>query len=80
LAVNGDRGAPTDGVPRYRVEHRAPNLATLIIGFADTPRECRSLVAVAAGRLLRERVDGELVVVDQATETDLTSRPVWGES
>ncbi len=43
------------GVPRYRVEHRVPTMATLIVGFADTPREYRSLVAVAAGRLLRQR-------------------------
>ena len=68
------------GVPRYRIEQRVPTMATLIVGFADTPRQYRSLVAVAVGRLLRADAVGDIVVVDQATETDLTSRPVWGES
>ena len=65
------------GVPRYRVEHRTRDRATLIVGFADTPLECRALVAVGAGRALREGTGGDLVVVDQETETDLARRPVW---
>ena len=53
--------------PRYRVEHRTRDRATLIVGFADTPLVCRSLVAVGVGRALRERTGGELVVVDKET-------------
>jgi hypothetical protein len=64
------------GVPRYRIEQRVPTMATLIVGFADTPRQYRSLVAVGAGRALREGEGGEIVVVDQETEADLVSRPV----
>ncbi len=66
----------TGGVPRYRVEHRAPDMATLSVGFADTPLVCRALLAVGGSRALRERTGGDLVVVDQATEADLASRPV----
>jgi hypothetical protein len=66
-----------EGAPRYRVEHRASNMAPLIVGFADTPLQYRSLVAVAVGRLLREHAGGELVVVDQTTDADLASRLVW---
>ena len=51
-------------------------MATLSVGFADTPPVCRSLVAVGVGRFLRAGAGGELVVVDQATEADLASRPV----
>ena len=63
--------------PRYRAEHRAPDRAALIVGFADTPLEYRALLAVAVGRLRRVGDGGELVVVDQETEADLASRPVW---
>jgi hypothetical protein len=75
--VTDNGGTAAGWAPRYRVEHRVAAMATLIVGFADTPRQYRSLVAVGAGRALRERAGGEIVVVDQETETDLASRPVW---
>ena len=47
--------------PRYRVEHRTPDMATLIVGFADTPLVYRSLVTVGVARALGERTDALLV-------------------
>ena len=37
-------------VPRYRVEERSPNLATFIVGFADTPAQYQSLLARRAAQ------------------------------
>ena len=44
--------------PRYRAEHRAPDRAVLIVGFADTLLDYRALLAVAVGRLLLVGVGG----------------------
>jgi hypothetical protein len=51
-------------VPRYRVEERQPDLAALIVGFADTPAQYRALLARRAAQLTRARVRAELVVID----------------
>lgn len=56
-------------IPRYRVEERSLELATLIVGFADTPVLWRSLLLVRASQLTRKRRQAELVVIEQETES-----------
>jgi hypothetical protein len=63
-------------VPRYRVEERSPDLATLIVGFADTPVQYRSLLAVRASQLTGARVPAELLVIEQETEAVVIRRTV----
>ena len=60
--------------PRYRVEHRHPDLSPLIVAFARSEHVGRARLAVARARLLRRWERGTVVLVDQATETDLMAR------
>ena len=62
--------------PRYRVEERAPDLATLIVGFADTPSQYWSLLARRAAQLSGARSAAELVVIDQESEVIILRRDV----
>jgi hypothetical protein len=64
-------------VPCYRVEERQPDLAALIVGFADTPLQYRTLLARRAARLSRARVRAELVVIDQDSEAVVLRCNVW---
>jgi hypothetical protein len=54
--------------PRFRVEHRANDVAPLIVDFADFSHVARSQVARAAARLTCVRVVGEIVVAAQDTD------------
>ena len=63
-------------VPCYRVEERQPDLATVIVGFADTPLRSRALLARRAAQLTRARVRAELVVIDQESEAVVVRRDV----
>jgi hypothetical protein len=63
--------------PRYRVEERVPNLAAIIVGFADTPRQYRTLLTLRASQLTRARSSAELVVIDQESEAIVVRRDVW---
>ena len=64
-------------VPRYRVERRQPDLATVIVGFVDTPAQYRTLLALRATQLTRAHVRAELVVIDQEREAIVVRRDVW---
>ena len=64
-------------VPRHRVEERQPDLAALIVGFADTPAQYRTLLAGRAAHLTRARRWAELVVIDQESEAIVVRRDVW---
>ena len=68
------RGAPPP--PRFRVEHRHPDLAAGIVAFADSPLLAEAALAVAAARLRRHGAGGRLAVVDQATEELVAERAV----
>ena len=63
--------------PRYRVEERSPDLATLIVGFADTSVQYQNLVALRGAQLMRARAAEELVVINQETEAIVMRRDVW---
>jgi hypothetical protein len=63
--------------PRYRVEERSPDLATLIVGFADTSVEYQNLVARRGAQLMRARSPAELVVINQETDAVVMRRDVW---
>jgi hypothetical protein len=62
--------------PRYRVEERSPCLAAFIVGFADTPLQYRTLLALRAAHLSRARSQAELVVIDQESEAIVVCRDV----
>ena len=62
--------------PRYRVEHRHPDLATLIVGFDDTAHGIQARLALAHLRCRKRRLAGELVVVAQESDRDLLRVPV----
>jgi hypothetical protein len=64
-------------VPRYRVEERQPDLATLIVGFTDTPVQYQMLLAHRAAHLIRVGSAAELVVIDQEGEAVVVRRDVW---
>jgi hypothetical protein len=55
-------------VPRYRVEHRSPDVSALIVGFADTMLIARGQLASAATRLTFRHAPGEAIVINQETE------------
>lgn len=62
---------------RYRIEHRHADEPPVIVAFADTLWRARAAAgAQRERRRLRGEIDGELVVVDQATETDLRRIPI----
>jgi hypothetical protein len=61
--------------PRYRVEHRSPDLATLIVGFADKLGHAEALCAVARSRFARERLAGEIAIIDRETDADVGRPP-----
>jgi hypothetical protein len=63
--------------PRYRVEERTPDMAAIIVGFADTPLHSETLLARRAAQLIRARVWAELVVIDQDTDTVVLRRDIW---
>jgi hypothetical protein len=64
--------------PRYRIEHRQPDLSPLVVAFADTLRAAH--LAVATERTARGAGGGtgagDLVIVDQETETDVKALPI----
>jgi hypothetical protein len=64
-------------VTRYRVEERQPDLAALMVGFADTPLQYQTLLALHAAHLTLARAQAELVVIDQESEEILMRRDVW---
>ena len=64
-------------VPRYRVEERQQDLAALIVGFADTSLQYRTLLAHRAAHLTRAGSAAELVVIDQESEAIVVRRDVW---
>jgi hypothetical protein len=64
-------------VPRYRVEERMPDLAAFIVGFADTPAQYQTLLALHAAHLIRVGSAAELVVIDQESEAIVVRRDVW---
>ncbi len=63
--------------PRYRVEEHAPDLAALIVGFADTEPQARALLDGHALALTQAQVTAELMIVDQDSETVVFRCPVW---
>lgn len=64
-------------VPRYRVEERVLDLASFIVGLADTSAQYQMLLARRAAHLTRARVQAELVVIDQNGEAVVVRRDVW---
>jgi hypothetical protein len=64
-------------VTRYRVEERQPDLAALMVGFADTPLQYQTLLARRAAQLTRMGSADELVVIDQESEAIVVRRDVW---
>ena len=73
--VSPDQRGATDAPPRYRIEHRDPNLASLVVAFVDTPTAVDFRAALCRQRLRRQGACGELAVVDQDTgETVRTIR------
>ena len=62
--------------PRYRVEHRHPGLASVIVGYGDTPRVVQTQLARERNRLLRQHVGGDLAVVAQDSDEDVLCIPV----
>jgi hypothetical protein len=65
-------------VTRYRVEERQPDLAALMVGFADTPLQYQTLLALHAAHLTLARAQAELVVIDQDSEVIVLRRDVPG--
>ena len=63
-----------DTPPRYRIEHRHPDLSPLVVAFAHSELVGLARLAVAQATLLRRWERGAVVLVDQATETDLMAR------
>jgi hypothetical protein len=63
-------------VPRYRVEERVPNLAAMIVGFADTSAQYQMLLARRAAHLTRVESAAELEVIDQESEEIVMRRDV----
>jgi hypothetical protein len=59
--------------PRYRIEHRHPDLAPLIVAFVDSLKVAHLAVATKRSVLRRRGLDGELVIVDQETEANVKS-------
>jgi hypothetical protein len=64
-------------VPRYRVEERVPDLASFIVGFADTPAQYQMLLARRAAHLTQAGYSAELVVIDQESEEIILRHDVW---
>ena len=62
--------------PRYRVEERSPDLATRIVGFAETTLQYEALLAIRAAQLIRAWVSATLVVIEQETEAVVARRDV----
>jgi hypothetical protein len=62
--------------PRYRVEEHVLDQAAFIVGFADTPLQVRTLLALRAAQLTRAGSSAELLVIDQDTEAVLARRQV----
>ena len=56
--------------PRYRVEHRHPDLAAFIVGFSDTPLVAHGRLELVRLWCRRRRIAGELVLVEQAGARD----------
>ena len=71
------RGGSSWSVPRYRVEERSRELATLIIGFADTLAQADALLTRRAAQLTRAGVAAELVIIDQDSDVIVVRRDVW---
>jgi hypothetical protein len=71
------RGGSSSSIPRYRVEERSRELATLISGFADTLAQADALLTRRAAQLTRARVAAELVIIDQEGEAIVVRRDVW---
>jgi hypothetical protein len=65
-----------DAPPRYRIEHRHPEWATLIVGFANARPEGISALWRAAWQLGRAGETGAVVLVDQETERDVEAREI----
>jgi hypothetical protein len=63
--------------PQYRVEERAPDRAAVIVGFADTPAQYRTLLARRAAQPTRAGSPAELVIIDQESEAIVVRRNVW---
>jgi hypothetical protein len=63
--------------PRYRIEERAPDMAAIIVGFADTPLQFETLLSRRAAQLIRAQSAAHLVVIDQDTDTVVLRRDVW---
>jgi hypothetical protein len=71
------RGGSSWSVPRYRVEERSRELATLISGFADTLAQADALLTRRAAQLTRAGVAAELVIIDQDSDVIVVRRDVW---
>ncbi len=71
------RGGSSVSIPRYRGEERSRELATLIIGFADTLAQAEALLTRRAAQLTRARVAAELVIIDQDSEAIVFRRDIW---
>ena len=71
------RGSSSGSHPHYRVEERSRDLATGIIGFADTLAQADALLTRRAVQLTRARVAAELVIIDQEGEAIAFRRDVW---
>ena len=63
--------------PRYRIEERTPDMAAIIVGFADTPLQSETLLARRAAQLIRAQSAAHLVVIDQDTDRDVLRRDIW---
>ena len=62
--------------PRYRIEHRHPDLSPLVVAFARSELVGLARLAVARARLRRQRERGAVVLVDQETDEDLVAQPL----
>jgi hypothetical protein len=62
-----------DNPPRYRIEHRHPDLATAIVAFADMLPGAHLVVGIRRHRQAMREVGGALVIVNQETEADIKS-------
>jgi hypothetical protein len=65
-----------DGPPRYRIEHRHPDMAALIVAFAKTLPAAYLAVDLRRGRRAIREAGGALVIVDQETEADIKAFPI----
>ena len=63
--------------PRYRIEERTPDMAAIIVGFADTPLQSETLLARRAAQLIRAQSAAHLVVIDQDTDRVVLRRDIW---